>query len=96
MVCLYTCHHTKLTAMEYLLFSDVVGVQQRCQVPSTEQKEVILMCEAPCHISLMPEFLKRLELLKTETSVLSKTYHYGFERHEKLIAGSVSSHLVQT
>lgn len=98
MVCLYACHHTKLTAREYLFFSDVVGVQQSCQVPCTEQKEVILMCEAPCHISLMPEFLKILEVLEIEISVLTKnkTHHYGFERNEKLIAGSVSTHLVQT
>lgn len=98
MICLYTYCHTKLTTREYLLFSDVVGVQQSCQVPSTEQKEVVLMCETPCHISLMPEFLKRLELLEIEipTITKSKAYHFGSKSHKKLIADSVSSHLVLT
>lgn len=98
MICLFTCHHTKLTNGEYLLFSGTVDVQQSCQVPGTEQKVVILMCETPCHISLMPEFLTRLELVEIKISVItkSKNYHFGSERHKKLIAGNASSHLVQT
>lgn len=91
------CHHTKLTTREYLLFSDVMGIQWSHQVAGTEQKEVILIVwNSLPHCTNARSFEKWLELLELEISRITKSKGItsGSGSHKKLVAGSVSSRLL--